>query len=139
MQFDSNLAVYVYASNMSGIPVTPYAKHAREFKSHKLGTVQGMSGGAYALPILGTAPDHKPLPWKDLQSNVWEFLNHAEHWYGRGAQFQITDLARDLKYKEDFIQLFRSAPDNCWFDIEWMPTLGQKFRYWGTHPKTLAA
>lgn len=134
MSFDPNLAIFVFGSNKAGIHGAGAARYAREHKGARMGIGEGITGNCYALPTKGFKIEMIPLA--EVELAVIRFIEQAQFWYGRGAQFQVTQVGCGLGgfTKEEIAPLFTKAPDNCWFDNEWRPILGERFRYWGTFP-----
>jgi hypothetical protein len=134
MSFNPHLAIFVFGSNRAGIHGAGAAKYALEYKGAKMGIGEGISGGSYALPTKRFKIE--PMTVKQIAPHVANFIEQAQFWYGRGAQFQVTRVGCGLggHEDEDIAPLFVTAPDNCWFDNIWRPYLGERFRYWGTFP-----
>lgn len=131
--------IFVFGSNKSGIHGAGAAKHAHKNLGAKWGFGEGITGGpetlCYALPTKGYKIEK--LPFLEIKNSVTRFINVAEYWALRGAEFQVTRVGCGLGgWKDsDIAPLFHGAPDNCLFDKYWKPWLDTfeiKRRYWGT-------
>lgn len=129
--------IFVFGSNKSGIHGAGAAKFAHKKYNAKWGVGEGITGGpgtmCYALPTKGFKIEFIPL--EEVQHSVNRFIEAAEYWALRSAEFQVTQVGCGLGgfTKEEIAPLFKAAPDNCLFDDEWKPILGDRFRYWGTY------
>lgn len=128
--------IFVFGSNKSGIHGAGSAAYAHKHLGAKWGIGEGITGGpntlCYALPTKGYKIEFIPL--EEVRNSVTRFISVAEQWYGRGAEFKVTQVGCGLGgfTKEQIAPLFEAAPDNCLFDDQWKPILGDRFRYWGT-------
>jgi len=127
--------IFVFGSNKSGVHGAGAAHVA--FKQHGAvwGIGEGIVGNSYALPTKGFHIEKLPL--LEIQHSVSRFIETAEYWKDRGAEFQVTRVGCGLGgHKDhDIAPMFRTAPDNCLFDEYWKPWLDThetKRRYWGT-------
>lgn len=124
--------IFVFGSNKAGVHGAGAALVA--FKQHgaKWGIGEGIVGNSYALPTKGWHIEELPL--EEIRYAINRFIDIAEYWALRGAEFQVTRVGCGLGgHKDhDIAPLFKSAPDNCLFDKYWKPWLGESKRYWGT-------
>ena len=86
------------------------------------------------MPCLPKAGTVEFIPLYEVKHSVTRFISTAEFWYGKGAEFQVTQVGCGLGgfTKEQIAPLFKAAPDNCLFDDAWKDILGDRFKYWGT-------
>jgi len=127
--------IFVFGSNKSGIHGAGAAKYALKHYGAKWGIGEGIVGNSYALPTKGFKIESMSL--HDIQLSVNRFIETANYWLDRGAEFQVTRVGCGLAgYKDaDIAPMFRVAPDNCHFDEYWKPWLDNiqtKRKYWGT-------
>ncbi|WHM52950.1 AAA protein [Sulfitobacter phage vB_SupP_AX] len=128
--------IFVFGSNKSGIHGAGAAAYAHKKLGAKWGIGEGITGGpqqlCYALPTKGFKIEFIPL--EEVANSVTRFIEVAEYWALRHAEFQVTQVGCGLGgfTKEQIAPLFKAAPDNCLFDDQWKPILGNRFRYWGT-------
>lgn len=127
--------IFVFGSNKAGIHGAGAAKFALENHGAERGIGEGLVGNSYALPTKGYQIEEIPL--LDIKNSVNRFIEVAEYWALRGAEFQVTRVGCGLggKKDSDIAPMFRGAPDNCLFDEYWKPwldTFDTKRRYWGT-------
>lgn len=127
--------IFVFGSNKAGIHGAGAAKYALQHHGAKIGIGEGIVGNSYALPTKGYQIEELPL--LEIKNAVTRFIDVAEYWALRGAEFQVTRVGCGLggKKDSDIAPMFRSAPDNCLFDEYWKPWLDTqdiKRRYWGT-------
>lgn len=126
--------IFVFGSNKAGIHGAGAAKYALEHEGAEMGIGEGIVGNSYALPTKGHKIEFIPL--EEVEHAVTRFIEVAEYWALRGAEFKVTQVGCGLGgfTKEQIAPLFKAAPDNCYFDEEWRPILGDRFKYWGTVP-----
>lgn len=131
--------IFVFGSNKAGIHGAGAAKYAHRLLGAQWGIGEGLTGGpsndlCYALPTKGFYIEE--LPIEEIGHSVSRFIEAAEYWYPRGAQFKVTQVGCGLGgfTKEDIAPMFEPAPDNCHFDTTWKEILGDRFQYWGTFP-----
>lgn len=131
--------IFVFGSNKAGIHGAGAARKAHRYYGAKWGVGEGITGGpdtlCYALPTKGFHIE--PLTKLEIKQSVNRFINVAEFWALRGAEFKVTRVGCGLggKLDADIAPMFRAAPDNCLFDEYWKPWLDThtvKRRYWGT-------
>ena len=135
--------IFVFGSNKSGIHGAGAAKYAHQHLGAQWGIGEGITGGTktdpfgmcYALPTKGFKIEKLPL--LEIKNSVNRFIEVAEYWALRGAEFKVTRVGCGLGgHKDsDIAPMFRGAPDNCLFDEYWKPWLDTheiKRRYWGT-------
>lgn len=133
--------IFVFGSNKAGIHGAGAAKYAHKVLGAEWGIGEGLTGGSkdnpmcYALPTKGWKIEKLPL--FEIKNSVTRFIEVAEYWALRSAEFQVTRVGCGLggHIDADIAPLFRAAPDNCLFDEYWKPWLNihnTKRRYWGT-------
>lgn len=134
--------IFVFGSNKAGIHGAGAAKYAYQNLGALWGIGEGLTGGGhsdnlmcYALPTKGFKIEKLPL--LEIKKSVTRFIEVAEYWALRGAEFKVTRVGCGLGgHKDtDIAPMFRAAPDNCYFDEYWKPWLdthGTKRKYWGT-------
>ena len=127
--------IFVFGSNKAGIHGAGAAKYAHQTLGAQWGIGEGIVGNTYALPTKGYHIE--TLPLIEIKDAVNRFIEVAEYWALRGAEFQVTRVGCGLggKKDSDIAPMFRAAPDNCLFDEYWKPWLDTneiKRRYWGT-------
>ena len=127
--------IFVFGSNKAGIHGAGAAKFALKNHGAEWGIGEGIVGNSYALPTKGHKIEEIPLI--EIKHAVTRFIDVAEYWALRGAEFQVTRVGCGLggKLDADIAPMFRGAPDNCLFDDYWKPWLDThdvKRRYWGT-------
>lgn len=124
--------IFVFGSNKAGVHGAGAARVA--FKQHgaKWGIGEGIVGNSYALPTKGWHIEELPL--EEIKLAINRFIETAEYWALRSAEFQVTRVGCGLGGHKDhnIAPLFKPAPDNCLFDEYWKPWLGKEKRYWGT-------
>jgi len=128
--------IFVFGSNKAGIHGAGAARYAHRMLGAKWGIGEGITGGpsslCYALPTKGFKIEFIPL--EEVKHSVTRFIECAEYWALRNAEFKVTQVGCGLGgfTKEQIAPLFEAAPDNCYFDTEWKDILGDRFQYWGT-------
>lgn len=125
--------IFVFGSNKAGIHGAGAAKVALREHGAEWGVGEGLVGNSYALPTKGHRIETIPL--LEIKYAVLRFIEFAES-YSNG-QFQVTRVGCGLGgHKDaDIAPMFRTAPDNCFFDEywkTWLDTMHQKRNYWGT-------
>ena len=113
--------IFVFGSNASGVHGAGAAKYAKEWCGAVMYKGEGLSGLSYALPTKDRRI--RTLPLCDISQNVKTFLECAMNHPDR--KFYITRVGCGLAgYRDDQIApLFREAPANCYFPIEWLEYL----------------
>lgn len=120
--------IFVFGSNLSGIHGAGAAYFAMEYKGAIYGQGQGLQGNAYALPTKGRRIEFMPL--HRVAGYVDNFIECAT---GRpDLTFQVTQIGCGLAgfTPAEVAPLFKDAPDNCYFDVAWLPWLGANRNYW---------
>lgn len=122
--------VFVFGSNQSGIHGAGAARVAVEQYGARYGQAYGMQGNSFAIPT----KDHsiRTLPLEDIKAYVDYFLVHAR--MHDEELFKVTQIGCGLAgyNKYDIAPMFKEAPNNCHFDLEWKDLLGDAHNYWGT-------
>lgn len=122
--------IFVFGSNRAGIHGAGAALYARKFHGAEMGVGEGPTGNCYALPTKGFKIEKISLD--EIQKAVDNFLVFAmSH---PTQKFQVTKVGCGLGgyTNEDIATIFKKAPDNCFFDKDWKPWLGEGFEYWGS-------
>lgn len=122
--------IFVFGSNLSGIHGAGAARYAVLHHGAVMGQGVGLHGNSYALPT----KDHKirTLHLPTIRNCIGDFINfalvHPE------KTFMVTRVGCGLAgYRDsDIAPLFKGAPKNCQFDLQWKPYLGESYIYWGT-------
>ena len=131
--------IFVFGSNKAGIHGAGAAKLAHQKFGAEWGVGEGITGGpdtlCYALPTKGYKIEK--ISNHEIKMAVTRFIDVAEYWALRGAEFKVTRVGCGLggKLDSEIAPMFRDAPDNCLFDEYWKPWLDThdtKRRYWGT-------
>ena len=121
--------VFVFGSNEVGAHGAGAAKFAQLHKGAIFGKSYGHYGNRFAIP---TKDEYiVTMPLDRIRQYVEGFLAYAKG--HRKVNFQVTAIGCGLAgYKhEDIAPMFRMAPSNCYFDIQWEPWLGKDLNYWG--------
>ena len=113
--------IFVFGSNKAGIHGAGAALYAKKYRGAKQGIGEGIVGDSYALPTKGFKIEE--IPFFEIKNSVNRFIEVAEYWALRGAEFQVTRVGCGLggKKDSDIAPLFKEAPDNCFFDEYWKP------------------
>ena len=121
--------IFVFGSNLSGIHGAGAAAFAVKVHGAKFGVGEGMQGNCYALPTKGLQIE--PMSLKNIEVHVKIFMDYARN--NPEERFQVTKIGCGLGgHKDcDIAPMFRDSPQNCYFDIDWRPWLGDSFKYWG--------
>lgn len=134
--------IFVFGSNERGIHGAGAARYALLHHGAVMGMGVGMHGNSYAIPTKGNVSTGKgigsTLPLKAIQNYVDDFLRFARA--NPQLIFQVTRIGCGLAgLKDEWVApMFKDAPINCHFDMEWLPYLetgdeySPKFLYWGT-------
>lgn len=127
---DTSEMIFVFGSNLSGIHGAGAAKFALQHRGAKWGQAVGMMGQSYGIPTK-THNVRDTLSLSDINYYVNMFMSFAE--VHEQEKFQVTCIGcglAGLKHK-DIAPMFKSAPDNCYFDTLWSEWLPNK-PTWGT-------
>lgn len=123
--------IFVFGSNEGGYHGAGAARTAREQYDAEMGVPFGPTGRAFAIPTKDSNI-RKTLPLLTINLYVEAFLAYAKMAYA--VNFQVTCIGcglAGLKH-QDIAPMFADAPDNCYFDTQWVPILGPDRNYWGT-------
>lgn len=122
--------VFVFGSNEAGRHGGGAALHAYQQHGARYGKGYGHYGDSFAIPTKDR--EIQTLPLERIQGYVVGFLEYAKG--NPQLNFQVTQIGCGLAgYKpEDIAPMFVNAPENCYFDVEWMPIIGNQANYWGT-------
>ncbi|AWN06255.1 hypothetical protein [Erwinia phage phiEaP8] len=122
--------VFVFGSNEAGVHGAGAAKFAYEKRGARYGFSYGHMGDSFAIPTKDA--QLKTLSIAHINDYVKGFLAFAKG--HKRLTFQVTCVGcglAGLKHA-DIAPMFNGAPDNCLFDEEWKPFLGDTVEYWGT-------
>jgi len=125
--------IFVFGSNEKGIHGGGAARVAREQHGAELGKGIGPQGRSYAIPTCSKPtgePDHE-ISFEKVCKYVADFIQYAKD--NPELDFQVTKIGCGLAgwTNEQIAPLFTIAPENCQFDTEWKPFLGESRKYWG--------
>ncbi len=114
-------AIFVFGSNLAGIHGKGAAKYAAERLGAGYGIGVGYTGGCYALPTKDEKI--KTLPLVVIEGFIKSFKEAAR--YNDGTKFFVTRVGCGLAgyTDEQIAPLFKGAPENCVFPIEWQSIL----------------
>lgn len=116
--------IFVFGSNLAGVHGAGAAKAAYREMNAQWKVGRGFTGHAYAIPT----KDHdiQTLPIDAIKEFVDEFLVDASR--TPELEFFVTRIGCGLAgYKDsDIAVLFRGAPSNCDFPIEWRTYLEEE-------------
>ncbi len=125
----NKIDIFVFGSNTAG----RHGAGAALTALRRFGAIpaqgEGLQGRSYGIPT----KDRKlrVLPLYSVAHYVERFLNFAQN--NPELNFYVTRIGTGLAgYKdEDIAPMFVSeeAPENCFFDVEWKPWLGEEFQY----------
>lgn len=125
--------VFVFGSNLAGIHGAGAAKYALDKHGAVYGIGEGLQGSgmymSYALPTKDYQIQTMPLD--TIKKHVDKFIETAKQ--HPELKFQVTCIGCGLAgYKhQDIAPMFKDAPDNCYFDTNWLEYLPDK-TFWGT-------
>jgi hypothetical protein len=124
--------IFVFGSNLSGIHGAGAARYAITHHGARWGQGWGLQGNSYAIPT----KDHDvktSLALETVKMWVNEFIDFATE--RPDLYFEVTRIGCGLAgFKdEDIAPMFRDAPQNCAFDTQWEPILGNQVKYWGIY------
>lgn len=131
--------IFVFGSNELGLHGGGAARVARDQYGarydRKRGPGQGFGpqGNSFAIPTCSrpTGEDDFGIAFEKVVYYVDCFLlwaaRHPEE------QYQVTMIGCGLAgwTSKQIAPLFKDAPENCQFDTEWKPLLGESRKYWG--------
>jgi len=111
--------IFVFGSNLAGRHGAGAALYAYNHHGAIMGKGEGRQGASYAIPTKDAKI--KTLPLDKIEEHVNTFLKYARE--NPDLKFNVTAIGTGLAgYKhEQIAPLFRSAPKNCLFQIEWGP------------------
>lgn len=122
--------VFVFGSNLAGVHGAGAARTAYREYGALWGMGYGPSGQTFAIPT----KDEKIITMElnVIHGYVLSFLEYADFW--REKEFQITRIGCGLAglQDKDMANMFKGAPDNCYFDTKWIPYLPEGINTWGT-------
>ena len=125
--------IFVFGSNERGI----HGGGAARVAADKHGAVRnigfGPQGNSFAIPTC-SKPTGEPgfeIAFEKVSYYVQCFILYAQQ--HPELDFQVTKVGCGLAgwTNEQIAPLFTIAPDNCQFDTEWKPILGENKKYWG--------
>jgi hypothetical protein len=108
--------VFVFGSNLAGRHGAGAAKYAMDYLSAQYGTGLGLTGHAYALPTKDY--DINTLPIRAVEYFIRGFMKVAA---STNKKYFVTALGTGLAgfTHADIAPIFKGAPTNCVFPIEW--------------------
>lgn len=108
--------IFVFGSNLKGIHGAGAALRAKDFGAI-IGKGQGLAGRSYALPTKDD-PYHS-LKLGEIAVHVDSFLRYALE--NPTMTFVVTRVGCGLAgyVDREIAPLFRNAPNNCWFHLQW--------------------
>ena len=123
--------IFVFGSNTRGAHGKGAALTALKYHSAVYGQAHGLQGESYAIATCNGT--FKPLNLPIIRHEVEHFMQFAKT--HPELNFKVTRVGCGLgRYKnEDIAPMFTHAPDNCFFDEQWQPYLGETHAYWGTY------
>lgn len=124
--------IFVFGSNEQGFHMGGAAAFALKKKDAVAGQGQGFAGWSYAIPTC-TVRDGKvrTLTLSAVRRYVRKFIRDARK--SQNFKFQVTRIGCGIAGFKDseMAPLFKDAPSNCYFDVEWESFLEEK-NFWGT-------
>lgn len=121
--------IFVFGSNEAGNHAGGAARYALSLGA-EMGVAFGMRGDTFAVPTLDK--EFQQLSLAQIETYVNQFLHFAE--VNPELTFQVTCLGCGIAgFKHsDIAPMFQGASENCLFDNQWQPYLGNAAKYWGT-------
>ena len=119
--------IFTYGSNKSGIHGAGAALRAKRYYGAVQGIGEGLQGDSYGI---ATKDENiQTLSLEEVSKNISTFLAFA--YANSDLLFMVTQIGCGLaNFKvEQIAPQFALAPENCVFDIEWKPFLGDVFEY----------
>lgn len=113
--------IFVFGSNLAGRHGKGAAWHAMQHCGAIYGQGRGLQGDSYAIPTKDEYLRTRTL--QQIKEDVDVFLEFARS--HPEMKFSVTRIGCGLAgYKNQQIApMFRGYPNNCVFDIEWIPYL----------------
>ncbi len=113
--------IFVFGSNLSGIPGARAAAFALKNKGAIWGQGIGWQGNSYGIPTKDERI--RTLPLHRIEEYVNQFLAFASD--NPGLLFEVTRIGCGLAgYSDsDIAPMFRNAPSNCILSPEWIEWL----------------
>lgn len=110
--------IFVFGSNLAGRHGAGAALYARTHHGAVLGTGEGRTGNAYAIPTKDRQLRVRSLP--DIAGSVERFKTYARA--NPEFTFQVTRIGCGLAGYQDWQigPLFSDAPPNCMLPGEWI-------------------
>jgi hypothetical protein len=124
--------IFVFGSNLAGVHGAGAAALAHRTLNAQWGVGIGRTGQCYAIPTKNQRI--RTLPLDRIKEHINDFIEYAEH--NPLLTFQVTRIGCGLAGfdDKDIAPLFKGAPTNCEFDLQWQQYLGLENRsYWGTY------
>jgi len=125
--------IFVFGSNEKGIHGGGAARVARDKHGAVLQQGFGPQGNSFGIPTCSkpTGEAGFEISFEKVSYYVACFIAYAKHY--PQVDFQVTMIGCGLAgwTSEQIAPLFVNAPDNCQFDTEWKPFLGENRKYWG--------
>jgi hypothetical protein len=108
--------IFVFGSNLAGRHGAGAARIAMEHFGARYGVAEGITGQCYAIPTKDWSIE--TLDLDHIGVYIAKFLQYAK---GSNFDFIVTQIGCGLAgYKpRDIAPMFKNAPLNCIFDLEW--------------------
>lgn len=109
--------IFVFGSNLAGVHGSGAARKARVDFGAVYGKGVGFTGQCYALPTKDENIETMPLD--EIKVYVDAFLKEAA--IHTDKIFLVTKVGCGLAgyTNDDIAPMFKGAPTNCYFDLEW--------------------
>jgi hypothetical protein len=129
-------AIIVFGSNLAGVHGAGAAFDVMMERGFPAGLGVGfdIKARAYALPTKDQ--QIKTLPLDVVKLYIAQFVDFTHILDKRSlAQFKVTRVGCGLAGFSDaqIAPLFKDAASICWFDLQWIPYMPPRTKYWGTY------
>jgi hypothetical protein len=126
-----NEMIFVFGSNEGGHHGAGAARFARQYRGAKMGDFYGPTGTCFAIPTKDETI-RRTLPMWKIRQYVQSFLAFARQ--TPDTEYQVTCIGcglAGLKHHQ-IAPMFFLAPENCFFDTQWLKELPDTAKFWGT-------
>lgn len=125
--------ILVFGSNLKGRHGQGAALDAAKYHGAIEGQASGLQGDSYGIPTKDSKM--RVLHIGIISMAISQFIEFAKA--NPDLLFVVTRIGcgRSRYKNEDIAPLFRHAPKNCEFDMQWKPILGEEFTYFTYHGK----
>lgn len=122
--------IFVFGSNEVGIHGAGAARVAVMQKGAIMGQGIGRMGQSFGIPTKDE--NILTLPTREVANYIAMFIRYAKA--NPTLVFQVTQIGCGLAgfTPAQIAPLFKSAPENCYFDHAWKPYLPKNTKFWGT-------